>query len=341
MFAIVCYLLLRSVAVLGCNANSSWVFDATNHSNQTLGTRSFWVHVPPSYNASTAHPLVVSFHGYDEDERIHEEATGFSKEKLLIAGKGLIAVYPLAAYGPGKFGKFGKPARAWTGAPYASPEADDLSFVLAMLDALQDNLCIDKRRIYAAGMSNGGGFANLLACTPHTRLHFAAFAPVSPALYAGTHPFSPNCTVEPSRPVPVITFHGTADDVIPYEGRTTNDTPPVLGPAAERETTPSIAEWVGAWAERNACNSSSASDSGSDSDSASGDTGTGGDSTPYAGATETTWACSGQVEVKAFVIDNGTHRWPSTVGENAGPYSFNATEAQIVPFFASYSASVV
>ncbi|KAF7294074.1 hypothetical protein MKEN_01454000 [Mycena kentingensis (nom. inval.)] len=319
MFLQLCMLtaLIRSTLAtpsLGCTANSSWAFDATNHANQTLGNRSFWVHLPAGYNATLAHPLVLSFHGYDEDDRIHEQDTGFSKEKLLIAGKGIIAVYPLASYGPGKYGKFGKRARAWTGAPYASPEAQDLQFVLDALRALQDNLCVDKKRVYAAGMSNGGGFVNLLACTPETRAHFAAFAPVSPALYPGTLPFSPNCTLGTTRPVPLITFHGSADTVVPYAGRTAADDPPALGPAAADDITPPIADWVAGWAARNAegCNAS-------------------------ASELEVGVGCA--AEVKAFLIENGTHRWPSTVGPNGAAYSFNATSAQIVPFFGMYTAT--
>ncbi|KAF7290041.1 hypothetical protein HMN09_01309100 [Mycena chlorophos] len=327
-------LLSATIASAGCSGNSSWTFDTTNHSNQTLATtngiRSFWVHIPASYNASLAHPVVLSFHGYDEDERINEDATGFSKEGLLIAGTGLVAVYPLAAYGSGKFGK---PARSWMGAPYASPEADDLDFVLSILDALQGNLCVDNNRIYAAGMSNGGGFVNLLACTPQTRQHFAAFAPVSPALYAGTHPFSPNCTIEPGRAVPLITFHGSADEMIPYDGRTASDMPPALGPPGANMTTPSIVDWLAGWAERDGCEGN---DSNSTVASSREET-----TTPYAGTTETSWpsGCADGAQIKAFLITNGTHRWPSTVGADAAPYAFNATQAQIVPFFAQYSNS--
>lgn len=103
-----------------------------------------------------------------------------------------------------------------------------------MVQQLQQNLCIDGNRMYASGKSNvsdfdlfhqkfplkcsscqGGGFTNLLACTPATANMFAAFAPVSAALYSGANP--QNCT--PGRAVPIINFHGLADKIIPFDGQ--------------------------------------------------------------------------------------------------------------------------
>jgi len=84
-----------------------------------------------------------------------------------------------------------------------------------MVQQLSQNLCLDANRLYASGKSNGGGFTNLLACTPATAGLFAAFAPVSAALYAGANP--QNCT--PGRPVPIINFHGLADKIIPFDGQ--------------------------------------------------------------------------------------------------------------------------
>jgi poly(3-hydroxybutyrate) depolymerase len=99
-----------------------------------------------------------------------------------------------------------------------------------MVQQLSDNLCLDSNRFYASGKSNvrsfflcpnfanvfqGGGFTNLLACTPATASLFAAFAPVSAALYAGANPADCN----PGRAVPIINFHGLADRIIPFDGQ--------------------------------------------------------------------------------------------------------------------------
>jgi len=296
-------LVLSSLAA-GCGSTTSWTFDGDNHSNQTIGgNRTFLVHIPANYSLNTTHPVVLSFHGYGEDDEIQEKITGFSKEGNLIDGKGIIAVYPLAAYGPGKNQK---PARAWTGAPYSPQDVDDFQYVDALLDSLQDNLCVDSKRIYASGMSNGGGFVNLLACSSDMASKFAAFAPVSAALYSGTHPFN---ACNPGRTIPLINFHGTADKTIPYDGRNvTSDT---------ADDTAPIPEWRDAWVVRNGCDASVPSNV----------------SHPYEDVTETTWQCGDNATtVKAFEIENGIHRWPST-----SETTFDATPMQILPFFDQYT----
>ncbi|KAJ7189010.1 carbohydrate esterase family 1 protein [Mycena filopes] len=309
-----CGLILRAAASLGttdvdagCGSNTTWTFDADGHSNQTLGDRMFLVHVPAKYewNTTHPHPVVLSFHGYGENDVVQERISGFSKEGNLIDGMGIIAVYPLAEYGPGKNER---PARAWFGAPYSPQDVDDIGFVDQILDALQSNLCVDTSRIYASGMSNGGGFVNYLACSPDMASKFAAFAIVSGALYNGTLPFD-GCA--PGRTIPLINFHGTADKIIPYDGRnitnTSDDTPPIL-------------QWREAWVARNGCDASSPNDTTI--------------TQPYEGVVETTWQCNNDTSttVKAFEIEDGIHKWPSMAET-----TFDATPDQILPFFNQYA----
>ncbi|MCC6764723.1 MAG: hypothetical protein IT293_08680 [Deltaproteobacteria bacterium] len=92
--------------------------------------------------------------------------------------------------------------RGWDLAP---GDTRDTAFVAALLDALEAERCVDRRRVYATGFSNGGFFANLLACTLGGRI--AAAAPV-----AGARPLD-GCA--PPAPVPMLFFHGAADRVVP------------------------------------------------------------------------------------------------------------------------------
>lgn len=48
----------------GCGKTSDWQFDDTDHSNVTMGDRTFFVHRPPNYDQNTQYPVVLSFHGY-------------------------------------------------------------------------------------------------------------------------------------------------------------------------------------------------------------------------------------------------------------------------------------
>src|SRR4051812_13320339 len=98
---------------------------------------------------------------------------------------------------------------------------DDEQFLSDLLDRLQATLCIDERRVYGAGYSGGARMISQYACDHPERL--AAIAAVS-GLRAGVPVMGsqgwqpdPN-TCDPARPVPVITFQGTADPVNPYLG---------------------------------------------------------------------------------------------------------------------------
>jgi polyhydroxybutyrate depolymerase len=106
-----------------------------------------------------------------------------------------------------------------------------------VLDALGRAYCVDVRRIYATGFSNGGGMTGYLACALSGRI--AAFAPVAGNFYAipgGCHP---------GRPVAILDYHGTADPVVSYVGIPTREVPdwPL----------PSIPRWLASWAARDSC----------------------------------------------------------------------------------------
>jgi polyhydroxybutyrate depolymerase len=99
-----------------------------------------------------------------------------------------------------------------------------------MLAHLSERLCIDPARVYANGLSNGGGMTNRLACEASDMI--AAIGGVAGA-------YSPvTCNI--SRPVPVIAFHGDKDSIVEYEGNA------ALG-------FPAYQDWGKAWAERNGC----------------------------------------------------------------------------------------
>lgn len=157
--------------------------------------REYAVHIPISYDVDAPTPVVMAFHGHGGNPQHHEKLTEFSQFDAL-------AVYP-----QGLLGTDGK--SAWQGAPY-SADTDDVRFTAEMLDQLERTFCVDTRRIYASGKSNGAGFAELLACRLSERI--AAIAPVAGIYYPERGPCSP---VEP---VPMVTFHGTADRVMPYHG---------------------------------------------------------------------------------------------------------------------------
>ncbi|AXB44650.1 alpha/beta hydrolase family esterase [Amycolatopsis albispora] len=237
-------------------------------------TREYTLHVPSNYQPDRPTSVVLSFHGHKRTSRWQEELSEFS-------GLNTIAVYPQGV--PGTDGE-----SAWTGAPY-SADVDDVLFTSDLLTKLQSQLCVDARRVYATGKSNGGGFAGVLACRLPGRI--AAFAPVAGAYY----PQGGDCS--PSRPAPILAFHGTADATIPYAGN------PAKG-------LPAIPDWLGKWAARNGCFAHPVTYS------------------PQPEVTVRKWlGCAERSNLQHYRIDGAGHVWPSTKPNNdsATPTVMDAT----------------
>lgn len=248
-------------------------------------TRTYLLHVPENYVPARPTPVVLSFHGHTRDSAYQEELSEFS-------GTDAIAVYP-----QGLVGTDGE--TAWQGAPY-SADVDDVRFTGDLLDELERDLCVDPARVYAAGKSNGGGFTGVLACRMSDRI--AAFAPVSGAFY----PQGGDC--EPSRSVPILDFHGVADETIPYGGD-------------EERGLPSIPDWLASWGERNGC----------DPTPVTSDLGDGVHTVDYR-------SCDSGAEVSHYRMDAVAHDWPATHPnpDTDQPAPIDATPL-IMDFFADHS----
>ncbi|MBI5284519.1 MAG: hypothetical protein HY874_05425 [Chloroflexi bacterium] len=172
------------------------------------GPRAFRLHVPPSYTGSSAVPVVLSMHGASVDAAFQEWYSGFSTKS---DAEGFIVAYPegvtTAAINYTHF-------NAWM---LPSPEPDDVAFISTLLDALEAQLCIDHNRVYSTGLSNGAMLSVRLACSLSDRI--AAIALVAGAYYPPmAQNVNPAETCPDATPVPVIAFHGTSDDTVPFNG---------------------------------------------------------------------------------------------------------------------------
>ncbi len=81
----------------------------------------------------------------------------------------------------------------------------DLEFISALISNLSSRYCVDRSRVYAAGISLGSEFAAIVGCTASD--HIAAIG-----LVAAEFLLKP-C----AGPLPVVAFHGTADPLVPYQ----------------------------------------------------------------------------------------------------------------------------
>ncbi len=159
--------------------------------------RTAFLHVPASAKLDEPTPLVFNFHGYLGNGKQEADFSGMTPKS---DEAGFILVYPDGTDSSWNAGDC-------CGAAVTN-NVDDVGFVRALVAELQTKLCIDPRRIYATGMSNGGFMTHRLACEA-TDL-FAAFAPVSAVNGMD------DC--KPSRPAPLLMFNGTADFLVIYGG---------------------------------------------------------------------------------------------------------------------------
>jgi polyhydroxybutyrate depolymerase len=253
-------------------------------SNETIEsgglTRDYILYVPPSYTGSEAVPVVFLFHGLGQG---HENAFDYSGLSQKADEEGFILVAP-----NGTVGNILATVH-WNFLIFLSDvdpdEPDDVGFVTDLLDSLESDLCLDPARVYATGISNGAEMSARLACNLSDR--FAAIAAISGLYYP---PFSPDLTQEPGclgeRAVPVMATHGTADDVIPYEGGPLGIDIPVSVRNIETEVLPE-------WAAHNGCAATLSTTAVTDNV----------DLLSYDG-------CTDGASVELYRIEGGEHLWP-------------------------------
>ena len=163
------------------------------------GQREFIMHVPSAYKGDKAVPLVIDYHPIGGSGSGQMGSTTYKK---LTDPEGVISLYPQGTtktMGPG-----------WNVGPCCSND-DDLEFTREMIKYVKEKACIDPQRIYATGFSMGGGMSNHVAC-----MMSDVFAAVAPAAMDLNKTNSAQCTK--ARPISVINFRGTADNVCRYGG---------------------------------------------------------------------------------------------------------------------------
>jgi poly(3-hydroxybutyrate) depolymerase len=158
-------------------------------------------------------PLVIGLHGAGGTG---EEFDGASASRQYGDEQGFATVFPTAA----------SSRRFWSLNRAASP--DDVPRIEALLDAIEALGCTDPDRVYATGVSNGGGFAARLGCELSDRI--AAVAPVAGgyrALDAARAPGARRCSRSTAWPTTSSPTAGSR--------RTSRVTSPASSPAGAPE----------------------------------------------------------------------------------------------------------
>ena len=148
-------------------------------------------------------PLVFVFHGYTGSAL---DIMEYSEFNALAEEFGFAVCYPQGSTdGSGStFFNVGYDFQQ-------NEDVDDLGFVLALNEHLQNNQSLDPSSVYATGMSNGGDFCYLLACQASEV--FQAVAPVAGMIMQD---IMDECN--PTTTTSILEIHGTEDNVTYYEG---------------------------------------------------------------------------------------------------------------------------
>ena len=245
--------------------------------------RDYHLHLPPGYDGSRALPMVALVHRAFDNAKGVAKFTGFSS---LADRENFIVLYP---NGIGILGYLQHWNAGHCCGKAQADQIDDVGFVASAVEDAANRLNVNRARIFMLGFSNGGMFAYRFAAERGEML--AGFAALAASIGSRTPETKTEWQIpEPSRALPLLIMHGTADHSVPFHGK-----------KSQRSGQPrfyqSVAQSAAFWRSNNGC----------------------GDAEPTLvlsnGAVRLTkWSdCSGNVPVWLYVLQEWEHIWP-------GPY---------------------
>ena len=252
-------------------------------------TRLYKLHVPAKVDPATPAPLLFALHGgggnmdYQADDAHYGIVAKSDRE-------GFVVVFP-NGYSKLKSGKFATWNAGTCCGAARDANVDDVGFIRQVVANVTSQMNIDRSRVFATGMSNGGLMSYRLACEASDI--FKAIAPV-----AGTDN-TRSCT--PKNPVAVLHIHAKNDDHVLFGGGAGAKASPDRAQVTEFTSVP---DTISKWVQRNSCAA-----------------------TPRRvvekpGAyCELYSPCASKAEVELCVTDVGGHSWPGASKTRGEPAS--------------------
>jgi polyhydroxybutyrate depolymerase len=239
----------------------------------TVGGRERHYRVYTPSGGTEGRPVVVFLHGGGGNGELFERVTHLNG----VADEGgFVVVYPDGS------GRLDDKLLTWNAGDccaYAKEQnIDDVGFVRALVDDVTARL--KTGAVFVTGFSNGAMMTYRLGCELADRI--AGIAVVSGAMNLDT------CT--PSKRLPVLIMHGTADTAVPYDGGPSSAEFPTAGTWTNRP----VRYAVDFWTRHNACGPAPAE-------------------TTDGEVRTQTYAC--EEDVTVYTVDGGGHGWPG--GEKA------------------------
>ena len=169
-------------------------------------TRSYILHVPPSYVKDKEMPLVIVLHGYTGTAEGMEQWTHMSDK---ADEEGFIVAYPNGIPYPQNENN----PQAWNcGGPWEewTAQTDDVGFIDKMIAKISEYYAIDPECIFITGHSNGSRMTYRLGFELSCKI--AAIAPVSGQMVYESEEI-------PGYPVSVLHLHALNDSTVKYYGQ--------------------------------------------------------------------------------------------------------------------------
>jgi polyhydroxybutyrate depolymerase len=186
----------RDAAIAGSDATTP--IGMGEYQALTVDGLAVTVYLPALRPGAPPAPVVFSLHGLSIPSLLMPDITGLP---AIADEAGFIGVFP-----EGTGGSWNTGGAACGLGSFVSSGADDVTYLLHILDAVEALRAIDRTRVFVSGFSMGGYGTNALGCTRPDL--FRALAPA-----AGGMAIGPCATGA----IPVMIFHGTADGTIGYD----------------------------------------------------------------------------------------------------------------------------
>ncbi len=252
--------------------------------------RSFTYHIPTTYNRSRATPVMLVFAGLKMHGTDMIGATGMNG---VSNRNDFIVVY-------------GEPVGGEWNDGMKNRTVDDVGYVQAVLAKLAKTCNIDSHRVYAAGLSNGGFFCQLLACSIPNQI--AAIAVVSSTGMEQALNKSSG-----DKAIPCVFFLGTEDPLINWgdgKGKSLgkyakrlglSEIDPALMELARYGGFYAVPDLMNFWTNHNHCQGSPSESYEPDKD-------------PHDGmrVKKSVWGRRGNAVV-LYTIEGGGHTWPGCI----------------------------
>lgn len=243
--------------------------------------RNYHVFTSTKFKKNSNLPLVILLHPGGTDAKTMMSYTSMNE---LAEKENFICAYPDA------FKKYWNDGRDFDGIPSQLMQIDDVGFILQMIDEIQKEYGIDKKRIFVTGASSGAMMCYRLACEVPEKIK--AIAPI-----IATMPENLVFKCNPKTPVSIITILGIQDPVVPYKGGDVKLDGVMLGRCMSAEST------LNFWITANNCTKDSVETIKLD------------DTDKIDGITVTKYVyknCQNTKTIHYYTMKGGGHAWPGS-----------------------------